>query len=189
MLVCLQFTRVIQKIVIMSSRAAMRNSMQRQERAAKFLPVSELQENASKKLMVSLVLDIHNIYGNKHRVSGLLRSTIIQKAMVTFALQSYLTLLRSKMLLRSRSKAVEHLRIWVTIACCSFVRQSSLTRISSNPITAAIGVRSSWLSWQKSINYIQHSTASARCMTIVLQANVFRIRTMLLVSSRIWPFK
>lgn len=63
----------------------------------------------------------------------------------SFWLFLYLTLLRSKMLFKSRSKAVEHLRICVTFANCSLVRQSSDIRMSSSPITAAIGVRSSWL--------------------------------------------
>lgn len=53
------------------------------------------------------------------------------------------TLLRSKMLFRRRSKVVEHLRICVIIEFCSVVRQLSLIRISNNPMTAAIGVRSS----------------------------------------------
>lgn len=63
-------------------------------------------------------------------------------------ISSYLTLLRSNMLLRSRSKAVEHFLIWVTVEYCSFVRQSSHIRMSSNPITAAIGVLNSWLQMQ-----------------------------------------
>ena len=66
-------------------------------------------------------------------------------------LSMFLTLLRSKMLLRSRSNAVEHLRIWVIVAYCSFVRQSSHIRMSSSPINAAIGVRISWLSRQKQL--------------------------------------
>ncbi|KAJ0468537.1 hypothetical protein HanIR_Chr14g0697731 [Helianthus annuus] len=49
----------------------------------------------------------------------------------------------SKILLRSRRRAVEHLRIWLTVAYCSFVRHSSDIRMSSNPMTAAIGVLSS----------------------------------------------
>lgn len=55
------------------------------------------------------------------------------------------TLLISKMLLRRRRSAVEQRRIWDTMLTCSEERHSSHKRMSRRPITAAIGVRSSWL--------------------------------------------